>query len=52
MFMEYGSTKYLVIIYIKYCKPSKMIWEEKWPATRVMYKDVNKGKTIAKSPPL
>ena len=49
MFMEYGSTKYLVI-YIKYCKPSKMIWEENWPATRVMYKGVNKGKNNNKVP--
>ena len=50
MFLDYGSTKYLVIIYIEYCKPSKIIWEENWPATRVMYKGVNKGKNNSKVP--
>ena len=28
MFMEYDSTKYFVNIYVKYCKSSKVIWEE------------------------
>ena len=47
---QYKKLSNYIYIYIKYCKPSKMIWEENWPATRVMYKGVNKGKNNSKVP--